>query len=217
MTELRDALSTARLYAIIDTMYAPEDRHEAIARAIIDGGVDIVQLRAKSLLPEHVLRPALRLAPLFRAANIPFIINDHPDVAAQSGATGVHVGQDDMPVSQARSIAGAAALVGKSTHSIDQATATLAERPDYIAFGPLYANQTKPTYLPVGLNDIAQVRALAEAAKTPLFCIGGIKEHNLHAVLAAGAPRVVIVSELLRALDIAAYCRRIREHLDSIA
>ena len=108
---------------------------------------------------------------------------------------GAHVGQDDDSVAVVRAGAGRPILVGKSTHSLAQATAALPENPDYIGFGPLFSTPTKPDYQPIGLADISEVH---RRVSLPIFCIGGIKLENLEQVIRAGARRVVIVSGLLR-------------------
>jgi thiamine-phosphate pyrophosphorylase len=109
-----------------------------------------------------------------------------------------------MPMAEARQIAGANCMVGKSTHSVDQAIRAFYEGADYIGFGPIFATPTKPDYPPVGLGEIQKVH---EAVGIPIFCIGGIKLDNLPDVLAAGARRVVIVSGLLQAPNPAEYAR----------
>jgi thiamine-phosphate pyrophosphorylase len=208
MSTYHQKLRSARLYAILDTTYVETSQLAKVAAAMINAGVDIIQLRAKKLPADDIRKHANILCPLIHAAGIPFIINDHPAIAGEIGAAGVHVGQDDMSVEEARQLAGRPdAIIGKSTHSIAQATAAMSESPDYIGYGPLYANQTKPDYTPVGLHDIQAVR---QVSTVPVFCIGGIKEHNLDHVLEAGAQRIVIVSELLGSTDIPAYCRRVR-------
>ena len=110
----------------------------------------------------------------------------------------------------ARRLAGPGALVGKSTHSVEQALATSAEKPDYIGFGPLFATPTKPDYRPIGLADIHEVHRRLEI---PIFCIGGIKLENLPTVLASGARRCVIVSGILQADDVSGYCRECLSYL----
>ena len=145
----------------------------------------------------------------------PFIINDHPELVAEVGATGAHIGQDDGSVFEARRLAGPNRSVGKSTHSLAQAVSAVsdpAEIPDYIGFGPLYATPTKPDYQPIGTEEIRKVHQLVSI---PIFCIGGIKRENLEQVLAAGARRVVIVSGILRADDIVSYCKDVRGALQS--
>lgn len=177
-----------------------------VAREMILGGVGVIQLRAKGVAEEEVSRLGKALGAICSDAKIPFILNDHPGLVAECGASGAHVGQDDLSVAEARRLAGSGALIGKSTHSLAQAKAASAEGADYIGFGPLYATPTKPDYVPVGLEEILAVHA---AVPIPIFCIGGIKRENLREVLGAGASRVVIVSGILRADDVSGYCREV--------
>jgi thiamine-phosphate pyrophosphorylase len=194
-------ISDCRLYGILDTGYVSSNRMAGMARSLIAGGIDILQLRAKKETPEAILAIAREIAPLCKQAGVPFILNDHPALVRDAGADGAHVGQDDMSVAEARFLAGPGAIVGKSTHSLEQALATAAESPDYLGFGPLFATPTKPDYRPIGTTEITEVHA---RIVIPVFCIGGIKESNLPDVIAAGARRVVIVSDLLLADDSAA-------------
>jgi len=191
------------LYGILDLGYVESARCVETAEAMLAGGVGILQLRAKNFAPADILSLALEISPLCRAAGVPFILNDHPELVESSGADGVHVGQDDISVADARRLAGPGKLVGLSTHSPAQAKAAIDQRPDYIGFGPLFATPTKPDYQPIGTADIAEVH---RDVPLPIFCIGGIKRENLPGVLASGARRVVIVSGILQAHDIAAYC-----------
>jgi thiamine-phosphate pyrophosphorylase len=202
-------LSTARLYAIADLGYLAPEQLEAAVAALLAGGADILQLRAKDHEPAAIERFVRRILPLCRAAAVPLIVNDHPQIAAATGADGVHLGQDDGPPAAARELLGPAALIGRSTHSPAQAAAALAEGADYIGFGPLFATPTKPGRPPIGLADIAAVEA-AVGARIPVFCIGGINPATLPAVLAAGARRVVIVSGLLEAPDVQHATRALR-------
>lgn len=194
-------LSECCLYGILDTGYVERERLVPVLRNLIQGGIDLVQLRAKKQTPEEILAIARELAPICREVGIPFILNDYPELVQESGADGAHVGQDDLSVAEARRLAGEGALIGKSTHSLDQALAAALEAPDYIGFGPLFATPTKPDYLPIGTE---QIRVVHAALNLPIFCIGGIKLANLAAVIASGAQRVVIVSDLLQAADPAA-------------
>jgi thiamine-phosphate pyrophosphorylase len=171
---------------------------------MIDGGVDLIQLRAKAHPSAEIAKIAAALHDSTLRRGVPLIINDHPEIARIVSAEGVHVGQDDLPIAEVREIAGAECVVGKSTHSVDQAIRAFYEGADYIGFGPLFATPTKPDYPPVGLDEIRKVH---EAVRIPIFCIGGIKLDNLPEVIAAGARRVVIVSGLLQAADIASYAR----------
>jgi thiamine-phosphate pyrophosphorylase len=203
-------LALARLYAIVDTGYVELDRIPFVTEQLVLGGVDLIQLRAKKL-------PLTKIAELGKAmrTNVPasgplLILNDHPQLMAEIDADGIHVGQDDLSVAEARRQTGTDVLVGKSTHSLEQAIAAEKEGADYIGVGPIFATPTKPDYVPVGPELINQVRA---AVRVPQFCIGGINEKTLPEVLAAGARRVVIVSALLQSKDVPTYCQRAREQL----
>ena len=207
-------LGGCRLYGILDLGYVPPEQVSAVAAQMLAGGVDIIQLRAKKHTPAEIARIAGELHELTRRANVPLVINDHPAVAREVGAQGVHVGQDDLSLDEARRIAGRGCFVGRSTHSGEQATRAAAEGADYIGFGPLFATPTKPDYVPIGLSDIREVQT---TVPVPVFCIGGIKLQNLPEVIAAGARRIVIVSEMLQAPDVAAYARSARALLNSDA
>jgi len=200
-------LSSCRLYGILDLGYAKASDAPRVMEQMLAGGVDLVQLRAKGHPLDEIARLAGQLQPMATAAGVPFILNDHPQLAAELGLDGVHVGQDDLSVAEARRLLGPGRIVGKSTHSVAQAVASLAEAPDYIGFGPLFATPTKPDYQPIGVEEIRRVH---ELVSLPIFCIGGIKCENLGAVLASGASRVVIVSGILQAADITEYCRAVK-------
>lgn len=197
-------LSRCRLYGILDLGYVEAARARDTARAMIDGGVDVIQLRAKNVRPETRKTVAREVHAITHPANTPLVINDYPQLAREIDAEGVHVGQDDLSVADARAIVGEERFVGKSTHSLAQATAAATEGADYIGFGPLFATPTKPDYAPIGMADVARAHKLVDL---PIFCIGGIKLENLPQIIAAGARRVVIVSGLLQANDIAEYAR----------
>lgn len=206
------ALREAQLYGILDLGYVKEDSALGLATRMLTGGVQLLQLRAKNHEPRQILSLACKLAKLCSKYQVPFILNDHPELVPESEADGAHVGQDDMSVADARKLAGDQAIIGKSTHSIAQALAAQKEGPDYIGFGPLFATPTKPAYTPIGLHEIRAVRKLVIS---PIFCIGGIKRENLPEVIAAGAQRVVIVSGILQARDPQAYCQDCRRILAS--
>ena len=208
------SLSDCRLYGILDLGYVAAPAAVEMARQMVAGGVDILQLRAKNLLAPDIVALAVEVQPVTAAAGVPLIINDYPWLVERCGADGAHVGQDDGPLVAARAKAGAGKLIGRSTHSLEQARAARDEGADYLGFGPLFATPTKPDYRPIGLEDIARVHA--EITDRPIFCIGGIKLENLPAVIAAGARRVVIVSGILLADDVAAYARRAGERLRAV-
>jgi thiamine-phosphate pyrophosphorylase len=194
---------TGSLYGILDLGYVAENRAVDVTLELLRGGADVIQLRAKNQDLATIERVAALLIPHCCAAGVPFILNDFPALAAALDADGVHIGQDDGPLAAAREIVGPGKLIGRSTHSLAQARAALAEGFDYIGFGPLFPTPTKAGRPAIGLQDIAAMENEV-GAKIPAFCIGGITPATLPQVLAAGARRVVVVSALLKAPDIAA-------------
>lgn len=212
-------LQECRLYGILDLGYVSPANVEATTRQLCEGGVDILQLRAKGLDEEAIEALGERIVPITDQAGIPLVINDFPEIVPSIGAAGAHVGQDDKAIADARWRAGRALngevpapIIGRSTHSLEQAVQAQAEGADYIGFGPLFATPTKPGRPAIGLEEI---RRAHELVKIPIFCIGGIKLENLASVLAAGATRVVVVSGILQAPDIAGYCRAVKKALES--
>lgn len=197
-------LPRCRLYGILDLGYVEAANLEQMARHMIAGGVDLIQLRAKKLALGEVAKLAADLHKITQAAGVPLIINDHSEIVRDGIGQGVHLGQNDLPIVDARELVGRKILVGKSTHSSEQAVAAESEGADYVGFGPLFATPTKPDYPPIGLD---RVKTVHEAVRVPVFCIGGIKLDNLAQVLAAGARRVVIVSELLQNENVEAYAK----------
>jgi thiamine-phosphate pyrophosphorylase len=208
----RERLVAARLYAIVDLGYVEASRVPFATEQLVLGGVDLIQLRAKKLPLPEVAKLGQMMRKIIPPQGPIFILNDHPELVSGMGADGIHVGQDDLSGAEARKLAGGDVIVGKSTHSLEQAVAAEKEGPDYIGVGPIYATATKPDYVPVGPALIGQVRA---AVRVPQFCIGGVNEATLPEVIAAGARRVVIVSALLQSADISTYCRRVREQLEA--
>jgi thiamine-phosphate pyrophosphorylase len=204
------ALSDCRLYGILDLNYVPLQNAICVAETMIEGGVDLIQLRAKQCSLETIVDLARQLHEITSRSSIPLIVNDYAEIARQVPIEGAHVGQDDDSVAIAREKAGRALIVGKSTHSLAQAKSAQNEGADYIGFGPIFATPTKPDYKPIGLDDIKQVHV---DVTLPIFCIGGIKIDNLGQVIAAGARRVAIVSGLLKATDIAEYARACKKLL----
>ncbi|MEI6674679.1 MAG: thiamine phosphate synthase [Verrucomicrobiota bacterium] len=194
------------LYCILDLGYVNEADAERVAAELLAGGADLLQLRAKGHPLGLIESVARRVLPLCRAADVPFILNDHPALAARLGAAGVHLGQDDGSLTEARALTGTDMLIGRSTHSLAQARAALAEGFDYIGFGPLFPTPTKAGRPAIGLDDLATMERDV-GAHIPAFCIGGIHPGNLAQVLAAGARRIVMVSALLQAADIRAATR----------
>ena len=199
------ALRECRLYGIIDLGYIPRLRDcNRIAEQMVSGGVDLVQLRGKGKTIEELMNLASEIHEITVRSNTPLIVNDHAEVAARVPVEGVHVGQEDDSIPIARQKAGRDLIVGKSTHSMDQAHAAQGEGADYIGFGPIFATPTKPDYKAIGLGNIRRIHL---DVSIPIFCIGGINIDNLQEVIDAGAKRVVMVSALLKAHSLVDYAR----------
>lgn len=203
-------LSECRLYGIIDLGYVHSRECSRIAHEMIRGGVDLIQLRGKTNSFDELVDLAAQLHEITFPVATPLIVNDHAEIATRVRLEGVHVGQDDDSIAVAREKAGRPILVGKSTHSLEQACAAQREGADYIGFGPIFATPTKPDYAPIGLGGIRQVH---DDVGVPIFCIGGIKIDNVQRVIGAGAHRVVMVSALLKAHSIVDYARCVTDML----
>ncbi|NNE90267.1 MAG: thiamine phosphate synthase [Verrucomicrobiales bacterium] len=207
-----DSFQAARLYGILDMGYCRPEKAKPVLREMIEGGIDVVQLRAKNSKLNEIRDLATRLIPICREAGVPFVVNDFARIAAEIGADAVHVGQDDAEMDRVREIVGDDMNVGRSTHSLEQAAAAAEDsRTNYIGFGPLFSTPTKPEYKPIGTEEIQKVHE--NHPNLPIFCIGGIKLENVDEVIAAGAKRVVIVSGILQATDIAAYVGAVQAKL----
>jgi len=199
----RERLRSARLYLVCDAC------PDSFLELVLDAGVDIVQLRMKDSSEEAILRAAEAIAPRCAAHGALFILNDRPDLAAEIGADGVHVGQDDASVSSARALVGPDRLIGLSTHTpaqIDDAAGV-----DYIGVGPVHETPTKPGRPAVGL---ALVSYAAAHARMPFFAIGGIDAPGAAAVSAAGGRRIAVVRALTAAEDPARAARDLRAAIE---
>ncbi len=206
MSERHSRLRTARLYLVCD-----EQPDEFLA-TVLGAGVDILQLRMKDAQEGAIVATGRRFARAASSRGALFILNDRPDLVAATGADGVHVGQDDMAVPDARSAVGPDRLIGLSTHSPEQVDAAAGLDVDYIGVGPVHATPTKPGRPAVGLE---LVRYAAEHAGVPFFAIGGIAAENVAAVRSAGAGRIAVVRALTEASDPARAARRLRDGITS--
>ncbi len=212
----RSTLFKARLYGILDLGYCEPKNAESVCEKMIEGGVGVIQLRAKKASLDEIRDLGAKILPICRNGGVPFVINDFSEIATELKTDGVHVGQDDMAMDGVRAIVGDEMLVGRSSHSVEQAALAASDpRTDCIGFGPLFSTPTKPDYTPIGTKEI---HAVHEAhPDLPIFCIGGIKRENVDQVLDAGAKRVVIVSGILQADDITAYVRDVCDRLEAVA
>ena len=201
MTTRQEKLKHARLYVILGAFSAAGRPAEEIAREAVLGGADIIQLRVKDVPAAEYVRTAHRVGRVTRELGALFIVNDDPVVALEAGADGVHVGQDDLSVAQTRRLIGPGLLLGKSTHSTEQALAASREDVDYLGFGPLFGTPTKPDYAAIGPHQISTV---VGAFHQPFFAIGGISLENAPRVLALGAERIAVVRAVQDAPDVRA-------------
>jgi thiamine-phosphate pyrophosphorylase len=194
--QIRRKLAEARLY--LCTPNRPD--LAAFVDAALAGGVDIVQLRDKSLEAGPELRVLAELAEVCAARGALLSVNDRADVALAAQADVLHLGQDDIPVSLARRIVGDEVVIGRSTHDVAQATAAASEPGvDYFCTGPCWPTPTKPGRTAPGLDLVRATAAMTP--ERPWFAIGGIDRERLPEVLAAGATRVVVVRAITEAED----------------
>jgi thiamine-phosphate pyrophosphorylase len=197
-----------RLYVILDSTLltvSPQDCAQELAAA----GVRLMQVRAKSAPARELLEVSGATVSKVKSFGASVIVNDRPDVAVLAGAAGVHVGQEDLDVEQARALVGAGKWVGVSTHNLKQFRAALASSADYIAVGPIFGTSSKVNPDPVvGVELVRRVRALTDK---PIVAIGGITVQRAAAVIEAGANCVAVISDILRAPD---RVERARQYLD---
>jgi len=201
-----------RLYVILDAALLSQPETE-VARGLADAGVRLLQYRDKSAPARELLQKSRALADELLPREVMFVVNDRADVAALAGASGVHVGQDDLSVESARKIVGPRALVGVSTHNLAQFQAAAVASADYIAIGPVFATTSKANPDPVvGIETIRQVRRLTGK---PIVAIGGITLDRAQEVVAAGADSVAVIGDVLRAPDPAKRARQYIELLEN--
>jgi thiamine-phosphate pyrophosphorylase len=208
-------LADCRLYAFVDTAFFHGRAPEVFAQQLCDGGADLIQLRAKKSTPDEIRRMAEAILPVTRRANVGLVINDHPDIARETGAEFCHLGQEDFfdaghTHTSKLQTPNSKLQIGLSTHSPEQAKRALAAGPDYIAIGPVYATGTKPMAKPVTLE---YVRWAAANVNIPWFAIGGINLRTLDEVLAAGARRICVISAILNSTDVMKACLKFKNRL----
>lgn len=198
------------LYLLIDTGALGGRDPLAVARAALDGGASVLQLRAKGWSARRQLELALALLPLARARGVPLLINDQLDIALAAGADGVHLGVDDLPVEHARALM-PAGLLGYSPEGLDDAWRAQAAGASYLGVGPFAGTSTKPDAgAPIGPEGL---RRIAAAVGIPVVAVGGITPANAGAALAAGAAGVAVASAVVAAPDPALAARALRAAL----
>jgi len=192
-------LELPKLYAITDCQLS-NCTHEEIVQMMLAGGARLIQLRDKDASAKELLDAARKCLPLTRAAGAMLILNDRVDVALTADTDGVHLGQEDLAVEEAREILGAEKIIGVSTHSLDQFRDALKTTANYIAVGPIFPTKTKENPAPVvGLELLREAKKLADR---PIVAIGGITIENAPEVLTAGADSLAVISALYPFADI---------------
>jgi thiamine-phosphate pyrophosphorylase len=194
------------LYAILDPEQSKGRANETVLRELLEGGIKLLQLRAKAMTAGDFLQLASVTRRLTRSYGCRLIVNDRVDIALACEADGVHLGQEDLPLHAARKLMGDK-MIGVSTHELEQAREAERDGADYIGFGPMFGTTTKATgYSARGLEMLRRVRA---AVKIPIVAIGGITEANVAEVWQAGADSAAIISDLLGVADVPDKVKRI--------
>lgn len=202
-----------RLYAVTDRAWVGAQTLPQQVEAALKGGATCVQLREKHLDDAAIRAEALEISALCKQYRVPFILNDNVALAAECGADGVHLGQEDMDPAQARRILGPDAIIGVSAHSVAEAKAAVAAGADYLGCGAMFATTTKTdtTTLPK-----ETLRAICEAVPVPVVAIGGIHKENLLSLADCGEAGVALVSAIFAAKDIEAECRELRQLISKL-
>ena len=202
------ALILPRLYAILDPEQTKGRAPQVVLEELLNGGVKILQLRVKAMMPADFLTLAIQARARTRAAGCQLIVNDRIDIALACDADGVHLGQEDLPLAVGKKLMGKK-IVGISTHDLEQAREAQRSGADYIGFGPMFGTTTKDTgFTARGIDMLQQIRA---AVKIPIVAIGGITEQNVQTVWQAGADSAAIISDILGAEDIPGKVTRISQ------
>ena len=207
-----------RLYALVDPERANGRALDDLAQRVVAGGATLVQLRDKHGSTRRLVDEARAIKEALGPSGVPLLVNDRVDVALAAGADGVHVGQDDMAVADARRLLGKRAVIGLSVKTVGQARATPLDLLDYVAIGGVFATTSKDNPdPPIGADGLRAIAGIvrSRSAKTPIAAIAGIDEHNAGDVIAAGADGVAVISALSVTPDPTAAARALRAVIDA--
>jgi len=185
------------LYLVTDSRHSAFPLEKTVEEAL-KGGVSIVQLREKHLFDKEIYESGRKVLEVCRKYKAPLLIDDRADIALALDADGVHIGQNDLPVSKVRKILGDGKIIGKSTHSLAQAQEAIQEEIDYFAFGPLFKTPTKD-YAPVGLKEIEKIKTLSKESGKPVVFIGGLTLETLDEAIQNGVDAAAFVREIMGA------------------
>ena len=205
-----ELLSKVQLYVIADKKLCGERDIEKVVVQAIEGGAQMIQYRDKESDDDTFFEIASRLRDTCKRNNVPFMVNDRVMIALKTDADGVHVGEEDLPISEARSILGSGKIIGRSTRSVDQAKAAQEEGADYVGLGPVFHTDSKLIKEPIGLEAI---RGASKALKIPCFAIGGINLDNLDLLIDAGGRRIAVISAVISSEDVRASAAKLLEKL----
>lgn len=194
------------LYAILDPDQCGGREPLAYARALIEAGVSILQLRDKEYRAGRALELARDLVPLCAEAGVLFVVNDRIDVALLSGAPAVHLGPDDIPLELAAERLGPDVIVGRSTNQLEEALAAAEAGADYVAFGPMFPTDSKTHSRMRDQRSLDDLKAICEAVRCPVYAIGGITAENAPEIAAAGAAGIAVIGALAASEDLPATC-----------
>ena len=194
MLSKKNLLTNWKLYVITDSLFTTSQHLADRVSEAINGGASVIQLRDKRATDDQLISLSKSILTISKPKNVPLIINDRIRVARLSGANGVHLGQEDGDLKEAREALGESAIIGRSTHSRDQALKAQAEGFDYIGVGPIFQTPTKPNYEVVGLE---LVQFAAKNIRIPFVAIGGINESNAAMVRQAGAKTIAVVRAVM--------------------
>ena len=207
--------SDLRLYAITDRRALPAGVTLAQAvEAALDGGVTCLQLREKEASAGEILALARTLLPLCRARRVPLLINDRVDIALAAGADGVHLGQDDLPLPEARALLGPDRILGATAHTVEEALRAQAEGADYLGVGAMFPTGTKTNTIPTSADTL---KAICAAVSIPVVAIGGVTAQNLPTLSGTGIAGAAVVSAIFSQSNLTAAARTLRAAADLAA
>jgi thiamine-phosphate pyrophosphorylase len=209
--EPAEKFKRVRLYVVI-TSNLPADII-SLAHKCASGGADCLQLRAKGMDDDTLFATAVEFVRICKAAGILSIINDRVDIAVAAGADGVHLGQNDLPVDEARKLELTPLIIGKSTHSLKQLNIACNESPTYVSLGPVFASQTKPDVEVAGLNYVREGTEKLVGTGIGNVAIGGITLENVTEILDAGATAIAVCSEVAKATNAMELCRKLKDKI----
>lgn len=199
-------MKTLKIYVILDRSMVSKDKLYDVCKTLAKADVDIVQYRNKESKASDILEEIIYCKKIFEMYNICFMVNDHVRIVKKADVSGVHLGQEDMPVKKAREIIGSK-LIGKSTHSVTEARQADTEEIDYLAIGPVFRSPTKPNLRPIGLTV---VRKVVETVNKPVYAIGGIVTDNVNLLKNINIDGIVVCSEILRSKNIIDTVQKLR-------